>query len=208
MESANNTEDGQYSTMVGVSKAETRVKKSRFIGLATSVSTERDAMDFLRNVRTEFPNATHYCYAFSIGFDAKRLVRCNDAGEPANSAGKPILSGIESSEFHNVICVVVRYFGGTKLGIGGLIRAYGQTARDCLENAVTVVRVPTVSLRIETPQAYIGGVVRLLGRFKARILRMDHGEKTVVAVHIRCSMVPPLEENIRAISRDIVVVPV
>jgi putative IMPACT (imprinted ancient) family translation regulator len=98
---------------------------------------------------------------------------------------------------------VVRYFGGIKLGIGGLIRAYGQTARDCLRDAEKIVYVPSVHLEIEMPYAHIGPVVNLVSRLKGKILNMDHGEKTKAVVHIGCTMVPPLEEGIRAISGDI-----
>jgi uncharacterized YigZ family protein len=166
VENANNTKDDQYITIRVVSRTEFRVKKSRFIGLAKSVATEQEAMDFIRNAKAEFPKATHYCYAFSIGSGARKLVRSSDAGEPANSAGKPILSAIESSGFHNVICIVVRYFGGIKLGIGGLIRAYGQTAKDCLKNAATVVYIPSIRLQIEMPYAHIGAVVNTITRLE------------------------------------------
>ncbi len=205
MEHINNAKDDQYTTIRGVSRAELRVKKSRFIGLATSVATEQDALNFIHNAQAEFPGATHYCYAYSIGTGARTLIRSSDAGEPINSAGKPIFSAVEASGFHNVICVVVRYFGGIKLGIGGLIRAYGQTARDCLKSATTVVHISSIRLRIEMPYAHIGAVVNLVSRLKGRILSMDHGEKTRVVVHIRRSMVPALKESIKAISGDVLV---
>lgn len=205
MEYVNNAKDDRYVTIRGVSRAELRVKKSRFIGLATSVATEQDAVSFVRDVQAEFPGATHYCYAYIIGAGAEKLVRSSDAGEPANSAGKPILSATESSGFHNVICVVVRYFGGIKLGIGGLIRAYGQIARDCLKNAAAVVCIPSVLLQMEMSYAHIGAVVNLVSRFKGSILSMDHSAKTVAVVRIRRSVVPALKESARAISRDILI---
>ncbi len=198
-------EEEQYNTIRGVSRAEFVIKKSRFVGLATSVTTEQGARDFIDNVKAELPNATHYCYAFSIGSGAKKLIRSSDAGEPANSAGKPILSAIGASGLCNVICVVTRYFGGIKLGIGGLIRAYGQTARECLKNAETAVYIPSVCLQIETPYAYVGAVVNLVARMKGRILSMDHGERAKALVHLRCSAVASLKESIRSISGDIVV---
>ncbi len=205
MEHINSAKDDQYTTIRGISRAELRVKKSRFIGLATSVATEQDVLNFIHNAQAEFPGATHYCYAYSMGTGARRLIRSSDAGEPINSAGKPIFSAVEASGLHNVICVVVRYFGGIKLGIGGLIRAYGQTARDCLKNATTVVHISSIRLRIEIPYAHIGAVVNLVSRLKGRILSMDHGEKTRAVVHIRRSMVPALKESVKAISGDVLV---
>lgn len=199
------TEEDQYTTICGVSRTELRVKKSKFIGLAKSVATEDNAMGFIRNVKTEFPDATHHCYAFSIGSGARKLARSNDAGEPSNSAGKPILSAVESSGFHNVMCIVVRYFGGIKLGIGGLIRAYRQTAKECLDNAETVVYISSVRLQIEMPHDHIGAVLKLVARLKGSILDMVHGERSKAVIRIRRSMVPPLEKSIKAISGDIVV---
>jgi uncharacterized YigZ family protein len=199
----NSTEDDQYTTIRGISKSEFRVKKSRFIGLATSVATEQNAMDFISNVKAEFPSAAHYCYAFSVGLGEKKLIRSSDAGEPPNSAGKPILLAVESSGFRNVICVVVRYFGGIKLGIGGLIRAYGQTAKYCLEDAETVVHIPSVCLQMEIPYAYIGAVVKLVARLKGKIVSINHGDKAKALVRIRCSMVPMLNERIRVISEHV-----
>lgn len=204
MKDSSSKKTGEYVTIIEVAVAELRVKKSRFIALATSVDTEQDAADFINKARVEFPNATHYCYAYTIGAGPKKIFRSNDAGEPANSAGKPILQAVESSGFRNAICVVIRYFGGIKLGIGGLIRAYGQTAKDCLNNAETVVRIPSVCLQIEMPYACIGAVVNLVARLKGKILSMDQAEKTRAVVRIRCSVVSSLEENVKAISREIV----
>lgn len=203
MDVSNSIEDDQYITIRNMAQAELRVKKSKFIGLAGCVSTEQDVARFINNAKIAFPGATHYCYAYVIDVESKTLIRSNDAGEPINSAGKPILSAVESSGFRNVICVVVRYFGGIKLGIGGLIRAYGQTARDCLSNAESVVRVPYVNIQIEIPYAHIGAVVKLINRLRAKILSMDHNEKSVAVVHIRRSLIPSLEENIKAIGKGI-----
>ena len=205
MKQYSNTADDQYTTIKGVAGSELRVKKSRFFGLATSVDAEQNVANFINDVRIEYPNATHYCYAFAIGSGTKRLVRSNDAGEPANSAGKPILLAVESSGINNIACVVVRYFGGIKLGIGGLIRAYGQTARDCLSNAETITRVQSVLLQIEMPYDCIGAVINLINRLKGKILNMNQAEKARIRVLIRSSAVLSLEESIRSISGDIVI---
>ena len=104
MKDSSSKETGEYVTIRGMAVAELRVKKSRFIALAASIDTEQDAADFINKARAEFPNATHYCYAYTIGAGAKKIFRSNDAGEPANSAGKPILQAVESSGFRNAIC--------------------------------------------------------------------------------------------------------
>jgi len=195
--------DDEYTTIHGMSRIEIYIKKSKFIGLSASANTEKDAMNFINSVRAEFSDASHVCYAFSIGFGAGRIFRSNDAGEPANSAGKPILSAVESSGFHNIVCVVVRYFGGIKLGVGGLIRAYGQAARESIKNAKSEIHVSTADLRVEMPYDYIGAIVNLVARLKGKILSMDHGEKAQALVNIRSSLVPTFREHIKTISDSI-----
>jgi len=195
--------DDEYTTSHGMSRIEIYIKKSKFIGLSASANTEKDAMNFINSVRAEFSDASHVCYAFSIGFGAGRIFRSNDAGEPANSAGKPILSAVESSGFHNIVCVVVRYFGGIKLGVGGLIRAYGQAARESIKNAKSEIHVSTADLRVEMPYDYIGAIVNLVARLKGKILSMDHGEKAQALVKIRSSLVPTFREHINTISDSI-----
>jgi uncharacterized YigZ family protein len=185
-------EDDEYITVQGISKSELDIKKSRFIGLVKSVTTEQEAFDFLRSVRTEYPDATHHCFAFIIGSGAKKISRSNDAGEPLNSAGKPILSAIESSDLNNVICVVVRYFGGIKLGVGGLIRAYGQTARESIQKAERIINVLSSDLHIQMSYKYMGAVISV-----------DQGEKVITIANIRNSMVSTFKEQIKSISVDI-----
>jgi len=193
----------EYITINGISSYELIVKKSKFIGLAKSVKTEKEVDQFLHYVMTEFAGATHYCYAYSIGFGSKRIFRSNDAGEPTNSAGKPILTAIESSEFNNVMCIVVRYFGGIKLGVGGLIRAYGQTARDCLKNAKSIVCIESTDLHIKLSNEYIGVIVNLVGRLGGKVINIDHGEKAFATVNIRNSMISAFKDQVKSISNKI-----
>jgi uncharacterized YigZ family protein len=198
-----NMEDDEYITVQGISKSELDIKKSKFIGLLKSVTTEQEAFDFLRSVRTEYPDATHHCFAFIIGSGAKKISRSNDAGEPLNSAGKPILSAIESSDLNNVICVVVRYFGGIKLGVGGLIRAYGQTARECIQKAERIINVLSSDLHIQMSYKYMGAVISLVNRLKGKVISVDQGEKVLAVANIRNSMVSTFKEQIKSVSVDI-----
>ncbi|WP_336249820.1 YigZ family protein [Stomatohabitans albus] len=115
------------------------IKGSRFYGLLSPVQTEEDVKAHLHHVREELPGATHYCWAYC--FEDGRSIS-NDDGEPTNSAGPPILRHIHGSGLVNVHIVVVRFFGGTKLGVGGLIRAYGDVAGQALRE-VEVISQPT-----------------------------------------------------------------
>jgi len=196
-------EDDEYITVQGISKSEFDIKKSKFIGLLKSVTTEQEAFEFLRSVRAEYPDATHHCFAFIIGSGAKKISRSNDAGEPLNSAGKPILSAIELSDLNNVICVVVRYFGGIKLGVGGLIRAYGQTARECVQKAKRIINVVSSDFHIQMSYKYMGAVISLVNRLKGKIISVDQGEKVLAIVNIRNSMVATFKDQIKSISVDI-----
>ncbi|MGQ9608310.1 MAG: IMPACT family protein [bacterium] len=181
------------------------VKKSRFIGLSTYVDSEAKAMDFVNKIRIDFPNATHICYAYSIGLGDKKVLRCNDAGEPTNSAGKPILTVIESSKFENIICVVVRYFGGTKLGIGGLIRAYSLTAKESINNAKSMVYIYLTDVYIKMPHEYIGAIINLTSRLKGKIINIKHDLMAEAIISIRNSLVSEFVKNVKAISKDILI---
>jgi len=205
LETINSSEKDEYTTILGVSRWELNAKKSRFIGLASSVLSEKEAMDFIHKAKLEIPAATHYCYAFSIGTGSKIIVRSNDDGEPINSAGKPILQAIEHSKLYNLICIVVRYFGGIKLGIGGLIRAYGQTARDCINNANKTICISYAFLEIMVPSNHIGTLVNFISRSKGRIINLEYNENARFTIQIRTSMIPILKENAKAIGGDILI---
>ena len=105
----------EYKTISGISETNLIVKKSRFIGLGTSISSTEEIKDFLDYAKTEYPKASHYCYAYSIGFDENKREYSSDAGEPTNSAGPPILAAVSSSELNNVICVVIRWWSNSRL---------------------------------------------------------------------------------------------
>jgi uncharacterized YigZ family protein len=106
-------------------------KGSKFYAFAFPVRNEQAIKDHLNAIRTDYPDATHHCYAWTLGFDRQNF-RTNDDGEPSNTAGKPIFRQIQKLELSNILIVVVRYFGGTMLGVPGLIEAYGQSAAECL----------------------------------------------------------------------------
>ena len=123
-------------------------KKSRFIAHLASVSTEEEAVAFFDEIKKKYWDAKHNCTAFVIGEDAS-LTRCSDDGEPSGTAGKPILNVLLHSEIRNIACVVTRYFGGTVLGTGGLIKAYSDAVSAAVSNSVVAeeikgIRIPFV----------------------------------------------------------------
>ncbi|MGB9594822.1 MAG: YigZ family protein, partial [Candidatus Poribacteria bacterium] len=108
-------------------------------------------------------------------------------------------------DLNNVICIVVRYFGGIKLGVGGLIRAYGQTARECIKKAKRVINIASSDLHIQTSYKNIGAVVNLINRLKGKIVNIQQGENVSVIVNIRNSMVSSFKEQLKSISLDILI---
>lgn len=125
-------------------------KGSKFIGVAQPVKTEAEVEQYLEAIRKEFYDARHVCYAWRLGNEGK-VFRANDDGEPSHSAGDPILNEMRSQEISDALIAVVRYFGGTKLGVGGLIRAYGTAAREALEDTEKIEVVLTELIEIRFP---------------------------------------------------------
>jgi uncharacterized YigZ family protein len=144
--------------LVGIHEFTEVVKKSKFIAKAKGgVKTIEEAMDFLKQVSEA--KASHNCWAYksSAGYE-----RFSDDGEPGGTAGRPILQALEAEGISDTIVVVVRYFGGTKLGTGGLVRSYGASARLCLQSAETVVVVPSTTICIIVASSALGTVYQIL----------------------------------------------
>lgn len=122
-----------YYTIEKQERAELKEKGSRFIATVSPCVNKEQAMEFINQIRAEFYDATHNCFAYILGYDGSEY-RFSDDGEPSGSAGKPILSAIQKYDLRDVACVVTRYFGGVKLGVGGLVRAYSGCAELALQN--------------------------------------------------------------------------
>jgi uncharacterized YigZ family protein len=147
-------------TLCAPCEFEQTVQKSRFIARAAPVSTPEEVLAFLERVRD--PEATHNCWAYRIGL----LYRFDDDGEPGGTAGQPILRAIQAQGLDRAMVVVTRYFGGIKLGAGGLVRAYGGVAAECLRQAAKREIVPRLRVRLEAPFAMANQVYTLLERWK------------------------------------------
>ena len=127
-----------YRTIIKRSEGLYKEKGSKFIGIAVACYNEEEAKNYLETWKREHHQARHLCYAYRFGLDGQ-LYRANDDGEPNNSAGQPILGQIDSFELTNVLIGVIRYYGGTKLGVGGLINAYRTAAKEALSSGEIVV---------------------------------------------------------------------
>jgi len=182
----------RYDIAAGHCQAEIpKVKGSRFIGEVYPVASVEDAEARLNAVRKAFHDATHHCYAYRLGPEGD-VFRSSDDGEPSGSAGGPILRQLESSGLSDTLVVVVRYYGGTKLGTGGLVRAYGSAAEAVLNATERKVRqlFREVSLRFGYDDT--APVMRLVDRYEARIVSSRYGTDTVLKLAVPRSSVDKL----------------
>ena len=158
---------------------EETIRKSRFVGHAACVSTQAESLDFYESVRD--PQATHNCWAWRIDFQ----VRSSDDGEPSGTAGRPILNVIEQRGLENVMVIVTRYFGGIKLGAGGLVRAYSGTAAKCLDRASVIELFPMAEYVIRTGFEWASSLHGTLDQFGAEKLEETYDDEGVI-MKIRC----------------------
>src|SRR5215213_8216716 len=149
-----------YPAPAGESWGEIREKGSRFLAWIGPAAGEDAAKAALDGLARQYPDASHHCWAWRLGSPPRE--RSSDAGEPSGTAGVPILQVLRGAGLSDVMAVVVRWFGGTKLGKGGLARAYAAAAREALPQLPVVVRVPTVLLALRIPYEKVGAVKRLV----------------------------------------------
>jgi len=158
----------KYQTITGAVTGDFRDRGSKFLSYAYPVGDVQQVKIFLQQLKKEHPKAVHFCYAYRLGTDANNY-RANDDGEPAGSAGRPILGQIDSLELTNVLVVVVRYFGGTLLGVPGLINAYKTATSEALRQAVFEERWIEQMVEISFDYPVMGEVMYLLRQAEATI---------------------------------------
>ena len=147
-------------------------KNSKFFGYAFPISTEDDVKIHIEQLRKKHPNAGHFCYAYQIGTDSTNY-RVNDDGEPSNSAGTPIYGQIQSFSVTNILIVVVRFFGGTKLGVGGLISAYKNTAQLALVSCEIVEKTINLGFKLSFDYQNMNKVMRIIKEKKLEIVNQE-----------------------------------
>ena len=173
-----------YKTIQAPAEGLFKDKGSRFIARAYPVESVEEVKEILASLRKEYHDARHHCYAYRIG-PGDAVYRVNDDGEPANSAGKPILGQIQSRELTNILIVVIRYFGGILLGVGGLIQAYRTAAKESISHAAIVVKTFNCPVTIRFPYPAMNDVMRIIRDSKAEIVKQESGMSCIVVVRIR-----------------------
>jgi uncharacterized YigZ family protein len=181
-----NTPSDEYTTLRVRSSGSLAVRGSRFLAEAFPVRVKDECDEVVRGVRKEYFDATHHCFAYRLSPDGMQF-RTNDDGEPAGSAGKPILAAIDGAELLGVIVVVTRYFGGTKLGVGGLARAYRQAADMALGGGERLTRYLCDLLPVSFPHACVGSVMRALGALGGRVASARYDLEVHMEIEIRRS---------------------
>ncbi|MDO5617097.1 MAG: YigZ family protein, partial [Cruoricaptor ignavus] len=166
-------------------------KGSKFLGFAFPVNNEEELKTALENIKNEHPKATHHCYAFRLGLNGENY-RANDDGEPSGSAGLPIYNQLLANEITNVLLVVVRYYGGTKLGVSGLVKTYKESAKLTLEECEIVTRELETELEIVFHYNQQNIIFTLLNKFNAKVQNFETSEYCT----IRASLKQSEKENI------------
>ena len=192
---ATTPEKDTFKSIASPSRGLFKDNGSRFIALAYPVTTEEEIKSIITSVRKEYHDARHHCYAYRLGY-RRDISRANDNGEPSSSAGKPILGQIDSLELSDILVVVVRYFGGIKLGIPGLIRAYRSSTADALDHAEIVEKTAVRRYRLTFGYMDMNGVMKVLKDLGLQACKQDFGMECSLETDVRLSLAETFEEKI------------
>lgn len=156
-------------------------KKSRFIATVLPIDTEEEALQYIEKIKKKYWDARHNCFAFVIGSN-NEIQRFSDDGEPQGTAGKPILETLLNENLHNTLIVVTRYFGGTLLGTGGLVRAYGQSSKEGIRNSVIQKVCEGTSFKLTVDYNSIGKIKHIMGQMGITDAQEEYGQNVVLSI--------------------------
>lgn len=184
-----------YKTIAQNTRIQRKIKKCKFITSIKNVTKVTEAEDFITEISEEFADATHNVYAFKVGLEDEAITRSSDDGEPSGSSGPPALKAIEGRGITNAVVVVTRYFGGVKHGVGGLIRAYGDSVREAIDEAGIVKKIRYIRLAIAVSYDMMGQVINDLEGSQAKV---ENTEYTNDGVRIIAVMKPSAINSFKA----------
>lgn len=190
----------RYPVPAKETRAEMRVKNSRFIATIAPAFTVEEAKTFVERIREEFADATHNVPAFVVGHGATVTAHCNDDGEPAGTAGRPVLAVLQGSGLGDAVIVVTRYFGGTKLGTGGLVRAYGDAARVVLEQTPRAMKALAHTAMISVPYPLFEQVRLLVAAHNGHVLDETFAADVTVTARFAVDAFPAFEAALQELS--------
>jgi len=186
-----------YNTLADSSESYFLEKRSKFLSFAFPVESIETVNEILAEYRRKYYDARHVCYAYRLGYEGEDF-RVNDNGEPSGTAGKPIFGQMLSKDVTDVLIIVVRYFGGIKLGTSGLIVAYRQAANDVLDKAEIITRTIDVSFTVKFPYERMNDVMHIIKDLEVKIVSQDYdNDKCVMTLSIRKSLFEPLQNKLK-----------
>ncbi|WP_426099242.1 IMPACT family protein [Providencia sp. PROV200] len=178
------------------------IKKSQFITYLAHTDGIEAAKDYIQSIKAQYPDARHHCWAFVAGRpDDSQKLGFSDDGEPTGTAGKPIIAQLLGSNLGEVTCVVVRYFGGIKLGTGGLVKAYGNGAQQALKILPTKTKVPQKIFNLVCDYSLINAIEQLLAQVNGTVLHSDYNETVSLQIAIPATLEQEVNDKLRDISR-------
>ncbi len=190
--------DDTYKTVTQPAEGYVTEKKSKFISHVFRVKSAEEVAAIVHGQRKKYYDARHVCWAYMLGWERSEF-RSNDDGEPSGTAGKPILGQINSAELTDVLVTVVRYFGGTLLGTGGLVKAYKEAAADAIANAEIIEKTVDDILEITFDYALLNEVMRVLKQFDSVRWKQDFTDTCRMRLEIRRSLSPQLTNMLESI---------
>jgi len=184
----------------GRSQAEIEVENSRFIASLAPVNSVEEARTFIKEISQNYPDASHHVSAFIIGHGRSVISHASDAGEPAGTAGQPALRMLQGSGLGNVAVVVTRYFGGTKLGTGGLVRAYTEAVKTVLQGTKRARLVHTLDLRLQMPYNFFDQILKLTSTYEGAELEKSFAEEVTLSIRLQKAKLKAFDRDIQEIT--------
>lgn len=192
------TQEDTYKTITGIAEGIYSEKRSKFIAIAIPVSTIDEIKQHLDAFQKKYYDARHVCYAYMLGHERKDF-RSNDNGEPSGTAGKPILGQINSNELTDILIIVVRYFGGIKLGTSGLIVAYKAAAAEAIANAMIIEKTVDDDITVAFEYPFMNDIMRIVKEEEPKILEQSYDMDCLMKLRIRRSMIGKLRVRLEKV---------
>jgi uncharacterized YigZ family protein len=191
----------RYAIPAREARAEIEVLNSRFIASAAPVFSVDEAREFVARIRAEFPDASHHVPAFLIGYGASVTAHCSDAGEPSGTAGRPALAVLQGCGLGDAVVVVTRYFGGTKLGTGGLVRAYTDAVKAVLAELPRAEKIATHTVMVVFEYTYLERVRLLVSEYQGLVLDEDFGADVTLTARFAVEKFEDFQAGLRELTR-------
>lgn len=192
------SQEDTYRTITALSEGVYTEKRSKFIAIALPVRTLEEVKQHLETYQKKYYDARHVCYAYMLGYERLNF-RANDNGEPSGTAGKPILGQINSNELTDILIIVVRYFGGIKLGTSGLIVAYKAAAAEAISNATIIEKTVDDDVTVVFEYPFMNDIMRIVKEDEPEILEQSYDMDCLMKLRIRRSMMPKLRAKLEKV---------